>query len=155
MRYIYALKRIQSAQKDRGSAAVEFALIAPLFIFIALFMIDAGRVFYVKSELLNASSQGAREAAVGGSSATVISVAQAAAPGVVSMANSSDSQVTVTINTPCPATLTPDTVQMAVVTASINFAWTTPLALIKWFVPSTTRADTVLASETSQWLCTN
>lgn len=141
--------------RDRGSAAVEFAIIAPLFILITLFMVDAGRVFYVKTQLLNASSQGARETSIGGTAAQSIAVAQTAGVSAVAMANSGDTQVSVVIITACPAVLTPNTVQMAVVTASINFSWITPLALIQRFTPSSTRPGTILVSETSQWLCSN
>lgn len=141
-------------KSDRGSAAVEFAIIAPIFILITLFMIDAGRIFYVKTELLNASSQGAREESVGGSPAQVSAVAQAAGASAIAMANSIDTQINVAIDTPCPATLTPNTVQMGVVTASINFSWITPIALIQRFDPNSTRPGTILISETSQWLCT-
>lgn len=136
-----------------GAAAVEFAIIAPLFLLIVLFMVDAGRILYVKSSLLNSSSQGAREAALGATSAQVITTARNAAPGVISMANSTDTQVTVVINTACPAVLTPANVEMAAVTTSITYKWTTPLALLRIFTPAQSRPGTMVLSSSSQWLC--
>lgn len=146
---------LRGSKSSTASSAVEFAIIAPLFLLITLFMIDAGRLFYVKTQLLNASSQAARQESVGGSPTEVVAVAQAAGASAVPMANSGDLQLGVTINNPCPAVLTPNTVQMGVVTTSINFAWITPLPLIQRFDINSTRPGTILMSESSQWLCTN
>ena len=46
----------------QGAAAVEFALIAPLFFFLVLGMIELGRAVMVQQVLTNASREGARMA---------------------------------------------------------------------------------------------
>ncbi|GIW97394.1 MAG: hypothetical protein KatS3mg111_0727 [Pirellulaceae bacterium] len=44
----------------RGAATVEFAVIAPLMMFITLGMIEVGRMVMVKQLMVNASREGAR-----------------------------------------------------------------------------------------------
>ncbi len=53
-------------KKRRGVAAVEFALIAPLFFLLVLGMIEIGRMVMVKQSLTNASREGARIAVLDG-----------------------------------------------------------------------------------------
>jgi Flp pilus assembly protein TadG len=48
---------------DRGAVAVEFALIFPVFLFMILFMLDAGRYLTVQMALNNAAEVGARAVA--------------------------------------------------------------------------------------------
>jgi TadE-like protein len=50
--------------RDRGAVAVEFALIFPVFLFMILFMLDAGRYLTVQMALNNAAEVGARSIAV-------------------------------------------------------------------------------------------
>lgn len=60
-------------QRDRGGvAAVEFALIAPVFVMIILSMIEFGRVIMVQQLLTNASREGARRAVIEGASNTEV-----------------------------------------------------------------------------------
>ena len=49
--------------RDRGAVAVEFALIFPVFLFMILFMLDAGRYLTVQMALNNAAEVGARSVA--------------------------------------------------------------------------------------------
>ena len=49
--------------RDRGAVAVEFALIFPVFLFMILFMLDAGRYLTVQMALNNAAEVGARAVA--------------------------------------------------------------------------------------------
>lgn len=140
-------------REDRGAAAVEFAVIVPLLLLILLFVIDGGRVFFVKISLLNSSSQAARAAALGLDAATVESIGQDSAPGVVSMSGSGATEVTVTIDSACPALITATSSDMAVVTSSIDYVWSTPLALLQYFDDSTSRPGTVTVSSSSEWLC--
>lgn len=57
-----------SRDKDRGHALVEFALVAPIIVLIALALFDGGRVVLYYTELTNASRVGARVAIVNQSS---------------------------------------------------------------------------------------
>jgi Flp pilus assembly protein TadG len=47
-------------ETDRGAVAVEFALIFPIFLFMILFMLDAGRYLMVQMAMNNAAEVGAR-----------------------------------------------------------------------------------------------
>lgn len=144
---------VPRGSKSRGAAAVEFAIIAPVFILILLFMVDAGRILFIESSLLNAASQAARAEAIGMSDPQVIAAAQNSAPGVLSMAGAGELSVTVTVNTQCPATLTAGTVQLDKVTTSVNYAWTTPVGFLQHFNPSQTRPGTTAITASSQWTC--
>ena len=62
-----------------GSAAVEFAVIAPLIIVMLIFVIDLGIGFYRKMQVENAAQAGAQYAAVNGFSASSVSNAVLAA----------------------------------------------------------------------------
>lgn len=140
-------------REDRGAAAVEFAVIVPLLLLILLFVIDGGRVFFVKISLLNSSSQAARAAALGLPPASVESIGRDSAPGVVGISGSGATDVTVTIDAACPALITATSTDMAVVTSSIEYVWSTPLALLQYFDESTSRPGTITVSSSSEWLC--
>jgi hypothetical protein len=57
-------------RKRRGAAAVEFALVAPIFFLTVLGMIEVGRAVMVQQVLVNASREGARRAVLDGATAT-------------------------------------------------------------------------------------
>ena len=50
-------------RNERGSVAVEFGLIAPIFFLLLVGIIDFGRVFYTVHDLAAATREGARYAA--------------------------------------------------------------------------------------------
>ncbi|MGW8256589.1 MAG: TadE/TadG family type IV pilus assembly protein [Thermoguttaceae bacterium] len=54
-------------RKRRGSAVVEFAVVAPLFFMLVFGMIEFGRVIMVQQIITNASREGARYAVLDGS----------------------------------------------------------------------------------------
>jgi Flp pilus assembly pilin Flp len=56
---------------DRGSAVVEFALVAPLLIGIALVVVQVALALHVRTTLTAAAAEGSRAAAMAGSSARV------------------------------------------------------------------------------------
>lgn len=58
----------------RGAAAIEFALVAPLFVLMIFGMIEFGRMAMVQQVLTNASREGARTAVIEG--ATVAKVTE-------------------------------------------------------------------------------
>ena len=58
--------------KSRGVAAVEFALVAPLFLLFLFGMIEFGRMVMVQQVLTNAAREGARIAALDGATATSV-----------------------------------------------------------------------------------
>jgi Flp pilus assembly protein TadG len=54
-------------KKRRGAAAVEFAVVAPIFLLLVLGMIEYGRMVMVQQVITNASREGARCAVLDGS----------------------------------------------------------------------------------------
>lgn len=141
------------SEAERGAIAVEFAIVVPVFLLILLFAIDAGRIFFVKISLLNAASQGARAAALGLDSAAVIDVTREAAPGVLAMSGSGAASIDVVVDLACPVTVPVSSTDMSQVTASIDYVWSTPLALIQNFDGSSARPGTITVSSSNQWLC--
>ncbi len=57
-------------RKRTGAAAVEFAVIAPIFFLMVLGMIEIGRAVMVQQIITNASREGARQAVLDGATAT-------------------------------------------------------------------------------------
>ena len=107
----------RSAARDRGAAAVEFALLLPVLLLLVFGIIDFGRALNAQITLTQAAREGARIAALGESN--VVSGTQAAATGL--------SPVAVTV-TSCPAGAGAGV--NAVVKTSYSFSFVTPLSAI-------------------------
>jgi hypothetical protein len=104
--------------RDRGAAAVEFALLLPLLLLLLFGIIDFGRALNAQITLTQAAREGARLEALG--EANVVTRTQTAATGL--------SPVTVTIVDSCPADAGPST--DAIVETSYNFSFITPVGAI-------------------------
>jgi Flp pilus assembly protein TadG len=63
---IFVHKVSRSSRKQRGAAAVEFAVVAPVFVLLVFGMIEYGRMVMVQQMLTNASREGARRAILEG-----------------------------------------------------------------------------------------
>lgn len=107
----------RNAPRDRGAAAVEFALLLPVLLFLVFGIIDFGRALNAQITLTQAAREGARLAALG--EPNVVSGTRAAATGL--------SPVTVTV-TSCPAGAGAGV--NAVVRASYSFSFVTPINAI-------------------------
>lgn len=68
---------------DEGTAAIEFAFIAPLLIMVLLGMMQFGLIFFQVMQAEHAAREGVRSAALRYPTATVVSRTRAAAPGIV------------------------------------------------------------------------
>ena len=93
-----AMNRPQSSSRkarDRGSVAVEFALVVPALLLIVFGLIDFGRALNAQISLTGAAREGARLAALGYSNGQVQARVAAAAPSL--------SGVTVTVAPELPA----------------------------------------------------
>lgn len=71
-----------SARSERGTAAVEFALIVPVLILLVLGLVEYGRVYSVQISLSNAAREGARTMAIQNDAGKARTAARAAAPAV-------------------------------------------------------------------------
>jgi Flp pilus assembly protein TadG len=87
--------------KRLGAAAVEFAIVAPLFFLLVFGMIEFGRMVMIQQVITNASREGARKAVLDGASSSNVksSVVTYMANGGVTIATSN-----VTINPTDPTT---------------------------------------------------
>lgn len=61
--------------RRRGAAAVEFALVAPIFFLFVFGIIEYGRMVMVQQVITNASREGARRAVLDGATANVVTSA--------------------------------------------------------------------------------
>lgn len=65
-----------TTDRERGAAAVEFALVLPLLIVLVMGIIDFGRVYSAQQTLTNAAREGARAMALGQSDAAARTAAR-------------------------------------------------------------------------------
>ncbi len=107
----------KGAGDEKGQGLVEFALILPVFLVLLFALVDFGRGYQAWIEVTNASREGARVGAVGGTAAEIEARARAAAaslnPGSLSVSSTNVGG-------------TPGT--SVVVTVRYNFALITPLS---------------------------
>ena len=103
--------------RDRGSVAVEFALVLPVLLLILFGVIDFGRALNAQIELTGAARDGARLAALGYPDAAVQARVAAAAPTL--------SGVTVTVAASCPPGAGP--AADAQVDVNYRFSFITPI----------------------------
>ena len=71
-----------SLGRERGAAAVEFALILPVLLLMVLGMLEFSRAYNAQISLSGAAREGAREMAIHGNAGDAIAAAIAAAPSV-------------------------------------------------------------------------
>jgi Flp pilus assembly protein TadG len=107
--------------RDRGAAAVEFALVLPVLLLILFAIIDFGRLLNAQITLSQAAREGARLGALGVAPATVVSRTQAAMGTITPV-------VTVNTGTACPANAGASV--DAVVIVSYVFTFITPVSAI-------------------------
>jgi hypothetical protein len=105
--------------RERGAAAVEFALVLPLLLFLLFALIDGGRALNAQITLTEAARDGARLAALGQPDSTVVSSTQSAATGLTG--------VTVQV-TDCAPGAGPTT--SATVSVSYDFTFVTPIGAV-------------------------
>jgi Flp pilus assembly protein TadG len=90
---------------DRGTAALEFAIVLPVFLALVFGGITFGLAMSAKSVYSEAAADGAR-AAIGQTGSNVTATANAEAQNIVSQAggiyNHSGTKVTSSLLTPCP-----------------------------------------------------
>jgi len=130
--------------RDRGAAAVEFAILFPVLLLMLFLIIDGGRALNAQITLTQAAREGARLAALGQPAATVQTSTAAAATGL--------SGVTVQV-TGCPPGAGPTT--SATVSVSYSFSFVTPIGAVAGLFggsgpsgPTTLTAQGVMPCET-------
>jgi TadE-like protein len=122
---------------DRGSVAVEFALVLPVLLLIVFGIMDFGRALNAQIALTGAAREGARLVALGYPTATVQARVAAAAPDL--------SGVTVTVAASCPPDAGP--AADAQVDVSYPFSFITPLSAIAGLIGSSLGAPLALTAQ--------
>lgn len=117
---------IPSFADERGAAAVEFAIVLPLLLLTVFGIVDFGRLLFVQIGLNSASIEGARASALGRDSGAVMSIARSSAPQVAQLAGLQENDIDIALQA-CP---TPPNGSITEVTASANFVWVTPIAIL-------------------------
>lgn len=87
---------------DRGGVSLEFALVAPLFILLALASVVYGHYFAIRVAVVHAASEGARASVAGLSDSERASLAQQRVTEVIDAYSPLISEVAVSVNTPRP-----------------------------------------------------
>jgi Flp pilus assembly pilin Flp len=115
-------RRLATGQlRDRGAAAVEFALLLPVVLLLLFGIVDFGRALNAQITITQAAREGARLGALGVAPATVVTKTQAAATGLSPVP-------TVNTGTACPVGAAAGV--DAVVIVSYTFTYLTPVAAI-------------------------
>lgn len=127
-------------KQRRGAAAVEFAIVAPLFFLLVMGMIEYGRMVMVQQVITNASREGARRAVLDGATTAAV---QTTVANYMTSANITSPTVTVTPNPPSGAASgSPITV-----TVSIPFSQVSWLPSPMYLGATTLSATTVMRRE--------
>jgi Flp pilus assembly protein TadG len=106
--------------RDRGSVAVEFALVVPVLLLIVFGLIDFGRALNAQISLTGAANEGARLAALGYTDAAIQARVAAAAPTL--------NDVTTTVVADCPPGAGAG--EDAQVDVSYSFSFITPIGAV-------------------------
>jgi hypothetical protein len=122
--------------KRRGVAAVEFAIIAPIFFLFVIGIIEFGRGMMVQQTLTNASREGARQAIVEGAIATDVQT-------LVStyLKNASISGATVSV--------TPTTLETVGFADPVVVSISVPYSSVTWLPNPWFLGDEILEAETT------
>lgn len=136
-------------RKRRGAAAVEFALVAPLFFLLIVGMLEFGRAVMVQQILTNAAREGARAAVLDGATANGV---RNSVTTYLSNAGITGSTVQITPTEPATAGFgQPVTVQVSIPFGQVSWV---PLPTIPFsnvnLKAITLRATAVMRRETVQ-----
>ena len=142
-------KPYRSCRRDRrGAAAVEFAIVAPVFFLMILGMIEIGRGVMVQQVITNASREGARLAVLPGSTSSEVT---ARVNGVLEAAGISGATVQITDD--AGNTLNPQDAEYGEVinvTVSVPFDQVSWLPASKYLAGKTLKASTIMRGERIQ-----
>ena len=113
--------------RERGAAAVEFALLLPVLLFLVFGIIDFGRALNAQITLTQAAREGARLDALGSyTTSQICARVVTAATGL----NLTCTNVTVTATCPAPTSSTPAGTGDGVVQVRYPFTFITPVGAI-------------------------
>ena len=138
-------------RESRGAAAVEFALLVPIFLVIVFGIIDFGLMFYSKTVITNAAREGARTASLSGDLDVTVAAATSAvgslpgtAPVVTTVCKNATGGACTNWVTGLSGVAAPSggTVK---VTVAYTYSWLTP---IKYFIPGLGGSNALTSNST-------
>jgi Flp pilus assembly protein TadG len=132
-----------SNSRDRGSVAVEFALLLPVLLLLIFGVIDFGRAINAQITLTQAAREGVRLAALGAVNPTVQNRVTLAATGL--------SPVTATVTSSCPVGA--GTGVDAKVTVTYTFTFITPVGAFAAMFGTASFGTTLPLSATGEMPC--
>ncbi len=104
--------------KRTGAAAVEFAIVLPVFVLLVFGMIEYGRMVMVQQVITNASREGARQAVLDGATSAAV---QTAVTSYLTGASVSGSSTTVSPNPSGAAAGVPITVTVSIPFTAVSW----------------------------------
>lgn len=128
------MRRLRVRARERGAAAVEFALVLPILVVILLGIVDFGLEMNSQAIVANAAREGARTASLGGTAAEATTAATNASGSLLNV-SASNPTVTVACLKPGGAACASgyDTNRESggtvVVTVSYTYTWISPTIL--------------------------
>ncbi len=131
--------RLTRHRRERGAAAVEFALVLPLLLALVLGTIDWGYYFFVEQVVVNAAREGARAGSVIVDPTTGNSAAQTRALDYLTAAGVAKLNCTVDVP-PTDVPLTTDAVQVRVSCPAGSVTGFTGVPPLSYLLPASTRA---------------
>jgi Flp pilus assembly protein TadG len=123
---------VRATRRDRGAAAVEFALVLPVLLLIIFAIVDFGRMLNAKITINEAAREGARAAAL---------VGTAEANARITMVTAGMGGVSSSVSG-CPSE--PDPNANATVTVTYSFEFVTPLGILAGLGDPTLEATGVM-----------
>jgi Flp pilus assembly protein TadG len=149
--YQMCRRRRRVCQRRLGAAAVEFAIVAPIFFLMILGMLELGRAVMVQQVITNASREGARIAVLDGSLATGTDDEPGVTDSIanyLTSANIDPDSVTITIDPATPSSASYGA--PVTVTISVPFSEVSWLPTPKYLGNKTLSSATVMRRETVQ-----
>jgi len=112
-----------AVQNERGATAVEFALVAPIFLIFVIGIIDLGRLFFIKNVMQSTVEQSARYAMVNPSASQAALEAYADARALSMFSG-------ITFAADVPASDVVAGVYYRTITATYTFSYMTPIVTV-------------------------
>lgn len=123
----------RTLRRRRGAAAVEFAIVLPLFILMIVGILEFGRMIMVQNVLTNAAREGARLACIDGSTEATVQAAV-----TTFLINASVTGVTVTC--------TPSTLSSVAPGSQITVQTSVPFSDVSWVSSPWLATDVTLSA---------
>jgi Flp pilus assembly protein TadG len=128
------MRKLMARARERGAAAVEFALVLPILVIILLGIVDFGLEINSQAIVANAAREGARTASLGGTENEAKTTVKNAVSSLLNVSNTNPT-VTVTCRTAadsnCASTFdsSKETGGTVRVTVSYVYTWISPAIL--------------------------